>query len=150
MEIQTAHFGKVEVDDGRMLFFEKGLPGLEGYNRFVLLSSQESRPVSWLQAVGDKIVSLPVTDPFKVCPDYSFDISTDDIDALGIENVKDVFVLSVLVIPKNISAMTINLSAPIIINVRNNKGCQIILDDRKYRVRVPVSELLKKPAKGGG
>ena len=150
MEIQTAHFGKVEVEDGRILIFKKGLPGLEGYNKFVLLSSHESRPVSWLQAAGEKIISLPVTDPFKIFPDYSFDISQADIDELGIENVRDVFVLSVLVIPRNIRAMTINLSAPIIVNVRNNQGCQIILDDRKYRVRVPVSDLLIKPAKDGG
>jgi flagellar assembly factor FliW len=53
------------------------------------------------------------------------------------------------VIPNNINAMTINLSAPVIINVRNKKGCQIILDDRKYRVRTPVSELLGKSVKDG-
>jgi flagellar assembly factor FliW len=88
-------------------------------------------------------------DPFKICPDYSFDIAQDDINALGVKDVRDVFVLSVLVIPRNASIMTINLTAPIIINVGNNRGCQIILDDRKYRVRVPVSELLGKPAKDG-
>lgn len=149
MEIQTAHFGKVEVADSRILYFEDGLPGLEDFKRYVLLSNEESRPVSWLQAIDGEHISLPVTDPFKMCPDYSFDISQDDINALSIKDVKDVFVLSVLVIPKNVSIMTINLSAPIIINVRNNKGCQIVLDKREYRVRVPVSELLEKSGKDG-
>ena len=37
--------------------------------------------------------------------------------------------------------MTINLFAPIIINVRNSKARQIILDDKRYGVRVPVKEL---------
>ncbi|NLA87641.1 MAG: flagellar assembly protein FliW [Clostridiales bacterium] len=149
MLIPTAHFGEVEIDEKKILTFEKGLPGLEEDKRYALLSNEDSRPVSWLQSLDNREISLPVMDPFLVCPDYSFDISQNDVEALSIEEIKDVYVLSILVIPKNVNAMTINLSAPIIINVRNSKGCQIVLDDRKYRVRVPVSELLKKAGKDG-
>lgn len=149
MIIPTAHFGDVEIDDKKILFFDKGLPGLENDNRYALLSNEESRPISWLQSLDHREIALPVMDPFLVCPDYSFDIAQNDVEALAIEDIKDVYVLSILVIPQNVNAMTINLSAPIIINVRNSKGCQIILDDRKYRVRVPVSELLEKSGKDG-
>ena len=149
MKIPTAHFGEVEIDDKKILTFDKGLPGLEEDTRYALLSNEDSRPVSWLQSLDHREVSLPVMDPFLVCPDYSFDISQNDVEALAVDEIKDVYVLSILVIPKNVNAMTINLSAPIIINVRNSKGCQIILDDRKYRVRVPVSELLEKSGKDG-
>lgn len=149
MIIQTAHFGEVEIDEGNILLFEQGLPGLEEDRRYALLSSEESRPVSWLQSLDHPEISLPVMDPFLVCPDYSFDISNEDIHDLDIKEVKDVYVLNILVIPGSVSAMTINLSAPVIINVRNNQGRQIILDDRKYRVRVPVSELVSQPEKGG-
>jgi flagellar assembly factor FliW len=149
MKIATAHFGEVEIDENKILIFEKGLPGLEENKRFALLSNEDSRPVSWLQSLDHKEISLPVMDPFLVCPDYSFDISQSDVEALGIDDIKDVYVLSILVIPSNINAMTINLSAPVIINVRNSKASQIILDDRKYRVRVPVAELLAKTGKGG-
>jgi flagellar assembly factor FliW len=149
MMIPTAHFGEVEIDEKKILTFEKGLPGLEEDKNYALLSNEDSRPVSWLQSLDNREVALPVMDPFLVCPDYSFDISQNDVEVLSIEEIKDVYVLSILVIPKNVNAMTINLSAPIIINVRNSKGCQIILDDRKYRVRVPVSELLEKSGKDG-
>lgn len=149
MKIATAHFGEVEIDENKILIFEKGLPGLEEDKRFALLSNEDSRPISWLQSLDHKEISLPVMDPFLVCPDYSFDISQSDVEALGIDDIKDVYVLSILVIPGNINAMTINLSAPVIINVRNSKACQIILDDRRYRVRVPVAELLAKIGKGG-
>jgi len=149
MKIQTAHFGEVEIDDKNILTFEKGLPGLEEDKNYALLSNEDSRPVSWLQSLDHKEISLPVIDPFSVCPDYSFDISPEDVSFLNVEQIKDVYILSILVIPQNVNAMTINLSAPIIVNVRNNKSCQIILDDRKYRLRVPVSELLGKSVKGG-
>lgn len=149
MEIQTAHFGVVEIDENKILTFENGLPGLEDNRKFALISDEDSKPISWLQSLDYKEISLPVMDPFTVCPDYSFDISQDDINALNIEQIKDVYVLSVLVIPQTVSDMTINLSAPIIINVRNSKACQIILDDRRDQVRVPVSELISKTARGG-
>ncbi len=149
MTINTAHFGEVDIEEGNILHFDKGIPGLEEDRRFALLSNEESRPISWLQSLDHAEISLPVIDPFLLCPDYSFDISTEDVVNLGIEQVRDVFVLCVLVIPANIESMTINLSAPIIINVKNKKGSQIILDDRKYRMRTPVSELLGKPLKDG-
>ncbi|HPE16923.1 MAG TPA: flagellar assembly protein FliW [Oscillospiraceae bacterium] len=149
MKIRTAHFGEIEIDGKNILTFESGLFGLEEDRRYALLSNEDSRPINWLQSLDHREISLPVVDPFSVCPDYSFDISASDVDRLGVTQVKDVYVLSVLVIPQNAAAMTVNLSAPIIINVRNKKGCQIILDDRRYRVRVPVSELLGKPVKDG-
>lgn len=149
MKIQTAHFGEVEIEDENILRFEKGLPGLETDRRFALLSNEDSRPISWLQSLDHAEISLPVVDPFSFCPDYSFDVSAEDVEKLAIEQIKDVYVLTVLVIPRSASAMTVNLSAPIIINTRNKKGCQIILDDRKYRVRVPVAELLGRPVKDG-
>lgn len=148
MIIQTAHFGEVEIDDNKILTFENGLPGLEEDKKYALLSNEDSRPVSWLQSLDHKEISLPVMDPFLICPDYSFDISQDDINILNIDQIRDIYILCILVIPQNTDAMTINLSAPIIINVQNSKGCQIILDDRKYRVRVPVSDLIES-AKGG-
>lgn len=147
--ITTSHFGEIEIDEENILYFDKGLPGLEEDRRFALLSNEDSRPISWLQSLDHLEISLPVIDPFTLCPDYSFDISTEDVVNLQIEQVKDVYVLCVLVIPANIESMTINLSAPIIINIKNKKGSQIILDDRKYRMRTPVSELIGRPLKDG-
>lgn len=147
--IKTAHFGEVEIDENNILLFEKGLPGLPDDRKYALLSNEESRPISWLQSLDHYEISLPVVDPFIISPDYSFDISPDDVNNLQIEQVRDVYVLCVLVIPSKIESMTINLSAPIIINVKNRKGCQIILDDRRYSMRTPVSELLGRPLKDG-
>ncbi len=149
MTILTAHFGEVEIDTDNILHFEQGLPGLDEDRRFALLSNEDSRPISWLQSLDRREIALPTIDPFVVCPDYSFDISPDDVDALDIKEIKDVYVLCIMVIPSNPSAMTVNLSAPVIVNVRNKKARQIILDDRRYRMRVPVSDLLGKAAKGG-
>jgi flagellar assembly factor FliW len=44
MKIATAHFGEVEIDENKILIFEKGLPGLEEDKRFALLSNEDCRP----------------------------------------------------------------------------------------------------------
>ncbi len=150
MKIQTSHFGEVEIDDSKILQFENGLPGLQDDKRFALLSVEDSKPINWLQSLDHREISLPVIDPFIIKPDYSFEISKDDVNALGIKRIKDVYVLCILVIPRNVKIMTVNLAAPVIINVRNSKGCQIILDDRKYSVRTPITEIVGKRIKGGG
>ncbi len=150
MEIQTSHFGIVDIDEKKILTFERGLPGLEQNKRFALIASEDSKPVCWLQSLDQREISLPLLDPFLICPDYAFDIPEEDVNALDIAEIKDVYVLNVLVIPKHDGGdMTINLAAPLIINVRNSKAGQIILDDKRYRIRVPISELLGKTARDG-
>ena len=149
MKIQTSHFGEVEIDDSKILTFEKGLPGLPDDKRFTLLSVEDCKPINWLQSLDHMEISLPVVDPYIINPEYSFEISKDDVEALSIKKIKDVYVLCILVIPRSMKVMTINLAAPIIVNVRNSKGCQIILDDRKYSVRTPITEILGKRVKGG-
>ena len=40
MDIQTAHFGVVEIDEKKIIKFENGLPGLED-NKHCFLASEE-------------------------------------------------------------------------------------------------------------
>lgn len=150
MKIQTAHFGEIEYDQAQAFHFKGGLPGLEEDTEFALLASNDTQPVYWLQSLIRPQVSLPVMNPLLLCPDYSFEIPDADTDALELRDVQDVCILSILVIPaKNPDAMTVNLTAPVILNMKNRQGRQILLDDGNYSTKTPVSELLKKrEAKG--
>lgn len=149
MIIQTAHFGQIDYEEEKKLHFLKGLPGLEEDTEFALLASEDTRPVYWLQSLVHPQISLPVVNPLLLCPTYSFDISDSDIDALEIKEEKDICILSVLVIPANDpNAMTVNLTAPIIVNMKNRHGRQIFLDDRNYSTRMRVSDLLSEKEKG--
>ena len=53
-------------------------------------------------------------------------------------------VLSIVVVPEDINKMTMNLKAPIIINTKNNRGMQVVLDTDKYGVRHYVLEELRR------
>jgi flagellar assembly factor FliW len=138
MLIDTARFGKVEIDESKIIYFSDGIPGLEEYKRFAILQFDGSYPIIWLQSTEDKSICLPVIDSFLVLPDYSFDISDEDVQRLSLNGPEDLKIISVLVIPENIERMTMNLAAPIVINIKNNLAMQVILNNGEYNVRFPI------------
>jgi len=151
MQIDTLRFGNVEVDEAKFLDFEEGIPGLEQYHTYALLQFEESYPLVWLQSTEETGICLPVLDTFSVLPDYVFDIDETDVKRLQLTKPDDLFVVSVVVIPDEISGMTVNLAAPIIINTSSGKAKQIMLSGSEYNVRVPIfQEICKLVAREEG
>ena len=148
MQIPTARFGTVEVTDSKVLCFSDGLPGLDEYKQFVILQVSESYPVVWMQSVENPEICLPVIDSFLAVPDYTFNIDDEDISDLGISSSEELHILSVLVIPENLEGMTINLAAPIVINMDSGKAKQVLLGGAEYAVRHPVFAEICRIIKG--
>ena len=56
---------------------------------------------------------------------------------------EDVYILTTVTIPQGkVEEITINLKAPVIINLANNKGCQLIVED-DYPVKHKIYDILK-------
>lgn len=136
MKLDTKHFGEIEIDEGKIISFPEGIPGFEDQKRFVIINNHDSEnPFDWLQAVDNGSLSFVVINPFLVKPDYDFVLSQSVEEKLKIENEKDVAVYTIAVIPEDIKKITINLSGPVIINVKEKLGKQIILNDERYSTR---------------
>lgn len=138
MQISTTRFGTVEVDETKLVLFSDGLPGLEEYKNFVILQVEESYPIVWMQSTENEAVCLPVIDSFLAVPDYTFNIDDADIAEIKAGGPEDLHVLSVLVIPEELEGMTMNLAAPIIVNIESGQAKQILLSGGEYNVRYPV------------
>jgi len=138
MQVDTLRFGTVEVDEDKIIEFGDGIPGLEQYRKYALLQFEESYPIVWLQSLDDTGICLPVLDTFKVLPDYVFDIDETDVNKLELTSPDELHVVSVVVIPEDIQGMTVNLAAPIIINIKTGSAMQIVLSGSEYNVRAPV------------
>ena len=65
--------------------------------------------------------------------DYEIDLDDEFIKELDIKDEKDVLVLCLITLGKTLKDSTANLKAPIIINIKNNRGKQLILQDDKYK-----------------
>ncbi len=139
MILNTRHFGKIEIDSEQILTFEDGLLGFESIRRYILIQNPDKEiPFHWLQAVDDPDLAFVVTIPFLFKEDYAFDIPDKVIKQLEIKNQEDVVVYSIAVVPEDIKKMTINLQGPLIINGKNKKGKQIVLDDNTYSLKYRI------------
>ena len=145
MLLQTKHFGEIEIAKESILRFESGLPGFEQLKEFTLIGSDdETSPFKWLQCVNEPQMAFAVANPFLIVKDYDFEFSDDSANRLGIEKGEDIAVYVIVVVPEDIKKMSMNLKAPLIINSRNKKGAQIILDTDKYTVRHYILDELRR------
>jgi len=144
VQIDTIRFGQVDIDESKLIEFEEGIPGLEEYHEYALLQFEDSYPIMWLQSTEDRGVCLPVMDTFAVIDDYVFDIDDSDVRELELNGPENLYVASVLVIPEDISKMTVNLAAPIIVNTATGKARQILLSGTDYNVRAPAFPDIRK------
>ena len=155
MLLDTIRFGKIEIDDQSILSFEGGIYGFDELNQFAIVNCNETMPIYWLQSVQDGDVSLPVIDPFIIKQDYVIDVDDKELVEIEADREEDIIVYNVVVLPKDISKITVNLVAPIIINTQNNMAKQIILSmEQDNAVKFPAFEPLmnyyKEVAKDAG
>lgn len=145
MLFKTKHFGEIDIEGNKIIDFKDGIPGFENSKKYIVLyDGDETSPFRWLQSVDDGQLAFVVVNPFLILKDYDIEIPEEAVDGLNIESIEDVMVLSIVVVPDDISKMTMNLKAPVIINTKNNRGMQVVLDTDRYSVRHYIIEELRR------
>ena len=144
MIVATKHFGELEISESEILTFEEGVPGFEHTKKYVLVKGQGDSPFLWLQSIEESKLAFALVDPFSVKKDYDIEIDEETVGMLGIESIEDVLVYAIVVVPEDTSKMSMNLKAPVIINKKNGKSVQKILDNDRYSVRHYIIEELQR------
>lgn len=145
MKIQTKHFGEREIDKSRLIFFEDGIFGFEEYKEYVILYDGEENGSSfcWLQSTEEVNLALPMIDPSLFFPDYDPEVSGALISRIGEPIEEDLSLFTVVVVPDDITKMTTNLMAPIIVNNKTKKAIQLIVEDETYDIKTNLYEQIK-------
>ena len=139
MILKTLRFGDIEVDQSKKILFADGMPGFEQLSMFFVLVLEETSPIYWLQSMEDPSVTLPVLNPFEILGDqYALEISDQEVEALKLDDEQDLLVVVVTVIPEEMTTMTANMAAPVLINVKRGIGKQVFIDNRNSPVRFPI------------
>jgi len=138
MEIVTKHHGVRIYSEKDVIEFKKGLPGFKGLKRFILFPLKTNEVFSILHSVEDPQIGLVLVSPYSVLQDYEFKIPDVNVLELQIESSKEVLVLTTVTLSSDIKNMTTNLKAPIIINIKEKSGEQLILDNDKYKIKEPL------------
>ena len=146
MKLTTRIFGEVEIDDNKIISFPNGIIGFPDLKKFVLMYDEEkgTDTIKWLQSIDEPTFAMPVMDPLVVCPDYKPEVDSNTVDLIGELSNDDLLILVTVTVPHDLKQMTVNLMGPFIINVKECKAVQTIVDNDDYPVKFPIYEILQK------
>jgi flagellar assembly factor FliW len=138
MELITKYHGVKEYEEKDIIHFKKGIPGFENLKKYIVFPVEENEIFSILHSVEEQSLGLVVTSPFNVVKNYEFALDDNTIEELSIKEEGDVLVLSTVTLSSKVEAITVNLKAPIVINIKKGLGEQIILDKEEYSIKYPL------------
>jgi flagellar assembly factor FliW len=93
--------------------------------------------LSSLSSVEDPSLRFLVVPPQVFFPDYAPEIDDVTAAALGLDGADDALLLVVVNPGDGAGAATVNLLAPVVVNVATRRGGQIVLDD-DLPIRAPL------------
>ncbi|MEJ6950167.1 flagellar assembly protein FliW [Natronospora cellulosivora (SeqCode)] len=144
MELVTKYHGEIEIDEKEIIHFPQGIPGFLEEKDYVLLTLAKDSPFLVLQSTNTSELAFISMIPWEVKSDYDFEISEQVEELLEIEQVEDVLVVAICTMKDSLENMTINLSAPVVINTKKALAKQVIIDNSNYSIKHPVFPLEKQ------
>ena len=143
MKADSRIFGKIEIEDDKIITLEKGMIGFPDLNHFALIYDEEK------EKKYNPDIAFPVMMPHIVKEDYNPNVSEEMIAPLGKLTPENTYILVTVTVPKNIEDFSVNLKAPVVINMDNRKGVQMIVED-DYPVKYKVYDVLKEKKEKAG
>jgi flagellar assembly factor FliW len=138
MQISTTRFGTLAVDVDDLLHFPHGLVGFEDCRHWVLLADPRNNAVGWLQCADRPATAFAVVSPRRFAEDYRIRVGQSQLASLSLADRDRLYVLCV--VSSQDDCCTMNLRAPILINLDRRLGCQVITSDEQ-----PLQVELAKP-----
>jgi len=124
MEVQTTRFGPIQIAAEDLIRFAEGLPGFPECREWVLLADGRNAALAWLQSVDQPEVAFAVVSPRRYVPGYRLHVARRELEPLEFEDLQAVRVLVIL--GKSDRSITLNLKAPVVINLDRRVGRQVI------------------------
>ncbi|MDR3213146.1 MAG: flagellar assembly protein FliW [Azoarcus sp.] len=142
MKIDSPVLGAVEVSDDKVIEFPAGLPGFENSRRFVLLHEEGGDgKVFLLQSVDDASIAFSLAGPEQLGITYEFPLTDEEVASLRLARPEDAVVA--VIIRKDTAApasagLHANFMAPLVINIRQQRGLQKVIDKLDYDIVLRV------------
>jgi flagellar assembly factor FliW len=143
MLLNTLRFGVIEIEEDKIVTFSQGIPGFEQFKTYIMLTPDPEMPLSFMQSMEDGDLAFIVTNPFPYFSDYDFELPLNIQNELQIESQDDIMVFSIVSISSD-DEFSLNLLAPVILNVREKIGRQVILQQTSYKTKHVIQIRLNK------
>jgi flagellar assembly factor FliW len=116
--------------------FPRGIPGLELFRRFLIEPVPDNRLFAMLIAAEDPTVGMILVDPLPFFPRYKVTLERNDRKDLMLKKDQDLVIFTTVTVEGEF--LYTNLAAPILINVAQRRGKQLIIPHRCDDMRVPL------------
>jgi flagellar assembly factor FliW len=138
MRLRTKYHGTRFYKEKDIITFKRGIPGFQNLKKFIIFAAEENKLFYILQSIEDLSVGIVLVSPFNVVKEYEFELNDDKLKELNIKSEEDVLVLNTVTLSSKLENITVNLKAPLVININEKIGEQIILDDVNYSIKHPL------------
>ena len=130
--------GEIKYAQKDIVIFNKGLLGFNELNKFFIIDLEDFEPFKLLHSLENEDIGMIVISPYDFFKDYEIKINEETITNLKIKSSEEVLIVNTVTLNSDPKKITTNLQGPIIINISNNLGEQIIIDNSKYKVKEPL------------
>lgn len=136
INLPGTRFGNIEVEEGSELHFAQGLFGFPDAHRFVLLYPGGTGRVAWLQSLDVPALAFPIVEGSALGPNYPEPPAAKLAQEAGLE-ATDPTILVIIAAQKG-GGLIANMLAPLVIDMANRKGVQLVLDPKVYTPDTPL------------
>lgn len=148
IKVKTTRFGEIEVNEADLIELPQGLIGFPELRKYVILDHDKESPFKWLQSLDDGAIAFVLINPLLFKPDYMVEVTEAEVSDLDLKSEDDAVISAIITIPTNPQNMTANLKAPLVFNLKNRRGKQLVLSNSAYTTRHNIMEEVRKQATG--
>ena len=145
MIAQSTRLGELDVPDEQILEFPQGILGFPVEKRFALMEYKPASPFYFLQSLADPDLMFLMINPFAFFNDYEFAMDDALMGEIGVTADNPPTVFNIVTVKDKLANMTVNLAGPVLVNLRDGKAAQWVIEKTQFPTRYPLF-----PAGAGG
>ncbi len=130
--ITSPKIGSINYEAQDIIKFPNGLFGFEEYREFLLIKNEGNDIFLFLQSITEPGLTFILIDPKSVMKEYELRVDEETLNDLDSNHVWD---FAIVTIPEDPKEMVMNLMGPILIDIKNQIGKQIISSHPEYSTR---------------
>jgi len=139
LTVSTTRFGDISIEEDRLIHFPEGLLGFPDQKTFIIQQHKSGSLFYWLQSVDLPYLAFIIINPFLGEKDYLKELPpSDQVYFNGIEDGRTLALALVTIKPESVPPLTMNLVGPVIINLENRTGRQVVLSTTRYSCKHPL------------
>lgn len=134
MIIESTRFGQLDVSETDVIKFPQGLCGFPDEKSFVLIAHQPDSPFSFLQSASEPNLTFIMLETLSLAKEYEFTLNDQTVAELNLSTDNPPQIFNIVTNQGKAEDMTVNLLAPIVINVQQSLAQQVVLENVDYKI----------------